>query len=62
VGDQVRDAIRRQRFYVLTHPDWNPMIEARNQAILTGKNPRPTPPPGIETLMERLKQATRRPS
>lgn len=54
VGDQVLAAIREDRFYVLTHPDWNPMIERRMQSILAGENPNPLPPPGFESLMQKL--------
>jgi len=54
VGDLVLAAIREDRFYVLTHPDWNPLIERRMQNILAGENPNPLPPPGIESLMQKL--------
>jgi NAD(P)-dependent dehydrogenase (short-subunit alcohol dehydrogenase family) len=54
VGDQVLEAIREDRFYVLTHPDWNPMIAQRVQTILAGENPSPPTPPGIESLMQKL--------
>jgi hypothetical protein len=52
VGDQVLAAIRDDRFYILTHPDWNPLIERRMQNILAGENPNPLPPPGAESLMQ----------
>ena len=54
VGDQVLSAIREERFYILTHPDWNYMIEHRMRGILDGLNPSPSPPPGIESLLEKL--------
>jgi len=54
VGDQVLAAILDDRFYILTHPDWNPLIERRMQNILAGENPNPLPPPGAETLMQKL--------
>jgi NAD(P)-dependent dehydrogenase (short-subunit alcohol dehydrogenase family) len=54
VGEQVLAAIREDRFYILTHPDWNPMIERRMQNILAGENPDPLPPPGFESLLQRL--------
>jgi hypothetical protein len=54
VGDQVLAAIRDDRFYILTHPDWNPLIERRMQAILAGENPDPLPPPGFESLLQKL--------
>jgi hypothetical protein len=39
VGEQVLAAIRDERFYILTHPELNPVIEQRMQDILTGDNP-----------------------
>jgi NAD(P)-dependent dehydrogenase (short-subunit alcohol dehydrogenase family) len=54
VGDQVLSAIREERFYILTHPEWNPMIEHRMRAILDGQNPTMLPPPGSESLLEKL--------
>ena len=54
VGNQVLAAIREDRFYILTHPDWNPMIERRMQNILAGENPQLLPPPGLESLMQKL--------
>jgi NAD(P)-dependent dehydrogenase (short-subunit alcohol dehydrogenase family) len=46
VGDIVVDAIRAERFYVLTHPTWKNMIENRMQNILQGRAPIGVPPPG----------------
>lgn len=40
VGDLVLSAIREERFYVLTDPDWNRMIEYRMQSVLEGRNPK----------------------
>ena len=54
VGAQVLAAIREDRFYILTHPSWNYLIERRTQAILAGENPTMVPPPGFESLMQRL--------
>ena len=54
VGDLVLTAIREDRFYILTHPAWNYLIERRMQAILAGENPTMVPPPGFESLMRRL--------
>jgi NAD(P)-dependent dehydrogenase (short-subunit alcohol dehydrogenase family) len=54
VGDQVLAAIREDRFYILTHPDWNGQIEHRMKTILACENPNPLPPPGFELLMQRL--------
>jgi len=54
VGDQVLSAIREERFYILTHPDWNYMIEHRVRNIMDGQNPSTMPPPGIESLVEKM--------
>jgi NAD(P)-dependent dehydrogenase (short-subunit alcohol dehydrogenase family) len=43
VGEQVLSAIREERFYILTHPQWTPMIEHRMKTILSGQNPNVTP-------------------
>ena len=44
-GEIVLQAIRDEQFYVLTHPDWAPMVEGRMRAILDGADPaRPIPP------------------
>lgn len=46
-GEIVLEAIREERFYVLTHPAWASMVEARMRAIVDGEQPaRPTPPFG----------------
>jgi NAD(P)-dependent dehydrogenase (short-subunit alcohol dehydrogenase family) len=34
VGRRIADAIRAGEFYVITHPDWRPMLEARIAAML----------------------------
>ena len=39
VATMVVDAVRTQRFYILTHPDWKPMIEARVRRILAEDDP-----------------------
>lgn len=39
VAAMVVDAIRTRRFYVLTHPDWNPMISDRTDRIVEGQGP-----------------------
>lgn len=54
VGDLVTDAIQNDRFYVLTHPEYNPMIEHRVKAILRGEQPSALPPPGLGALMAKL--------
>jgi NAD(P)-dependent dehydrogenase (short-subunit alcohol dehydrogenase family) len=51
VGNQVLSAIREERFYILTHPEWNPLIEERMQDILNGRNPTPRPPPGMPRVI-----------
>ena len=43
VGRQVLEAIREERFYVITH-DYNNYIETRMQNILSAKNPEMLPP------------------
>jgi NAD(P)-dependent dehydrogenase (short-subunit alcohol dehydrogenase family) len=41
VAAMVVDAVRTDRFYILTHPDWNDMIRARFDDILEGRTPSP---------------------
>jgi NAD(P)-dependent dehydrogenase (short-subunit alcohol dehydrogenase family) len=41
VAGQVLDAIREERFYILTHPDLKPMIQRRMEDILEGRTPTP---------------------
>jgi hypothetical protein len=38
VGRMVVDAVKKERFYILTHP-WNEMIEQRVQNILQDRDP-----------------------
>jgi NAD(P)-dependent dehydrogenase (short-subunit alcohol dehydrogenase family) len=54
VGDQVLAAIRDERFYILTHPHYNPLIEQRMKDILSASNPTFVPTPGMESLMRKL--------
>jgi NAD(P)-dependent dehydrogenase (short-subunit alcohol dehydrogenase family) len=54
VGDIVVDAIRSERFYVLTHPTWINMVEARMQNILQGRNPVGVPPPDAGSWFPQL--------
>jgi NAD(P)-dependent dehydrogenase (short-subunit alcohol dehydrogenase family) len=54
VGDQVLDAILNERFYVFTHPEWQPLIEHRMNTVLTAANPTARRPPGSEALASRL--------
>ena len=46
-GNIVVDAMRRSRFYVLTHP-WQSMVEARMQNILQDRDPIGEAPPGMD--------------
>jgi NAD(P)-dependent dehydrogenase (short-subunit alcohol dehydrogenase family) len=39
VADQVFNAIRNEQFYILTHPELNPLIQQRMENILQGRNP-----------------------
>jgi NAD(P)-dependent dehydrogenase (short-subunit alcohol dehydrogenase family) len=39
VADVVFDAIRRNRFYILTHPRWKPLIQQRMENILNDRGP-----------------------
>jgi len=39
VADCVLSAIRDERFYVLTHPEWKGMIRTRMEDILEGRSP-----------------------
>jgi len=39
VAAQVIDAIGTRRFYVLTHPEWKPMITGRTDRIVAGEDP-----------------------
>lgn len=39
VAAMVVDAVRTRRFYILTHPDWAPMISDRTDRMVAGKDP-----------------------
>ncbi len=39
VAEKVFDAIRNDRFYILTHPETLPLVQARMENILQGRNP-----------------------
>lgn len=45
VARQVLAAIQQEQFYIITHSDADPQINARIQAILDRKNPEIAPPP-----------------
>jgi hypothetical protein len=38
---QVVDAVKNERFYVLTHPQFAPHIRERMEDIIEGRNPTP---------------------
>src|SRR5947209_2473318 len=42
VASKVLDAIREERFYILTHPEMTPMIQHRMEDITEGRNPAPS--------------------
>jgi NAD(P)-dependent dehydrogenase (short-subunit alcohol dehydrogenase family) len=39
VAGQVFEAIREEKFYILTHPDWKPLVQRRVESILQDRNP-----------------------
>ncbi|HYK03294.1 MAG TPA: SDR family NAD(P)-dependent oxidoreductase [Thermoanaerobaculia bacterium] len=39
VAAQVFDAIRDEKCYILTHPDWKPLVQMRMESILHDRNP-----------------------
>lgn len=39
VAEHVFTAIREERFYILTHPEFNTAVHARMQSVLLGQNP-----------------------
>ena len=41
VAAMVLDAVKTDRFYILTHPEWTPMIEQRMTDVLEGRKPSP---------------------
>jgi NAD(P)-dependent dehydrogenase (short-subunit alcohol dehydrogenase family) len=45
VGDLVLDAIRAERFWILTHPQWKSMIRHRMENALEERDPTPAGPP-----------------
>jgi hypothetical protein len=54
VGDRVLAALRARQFYILTHPDFTPLIEQRMKRILASENPQLSPPPGYDLLIQML--------
>lgn len=47
VAGMVRDAVLEQRFYILTHPHWNPLLSDRFDRILAGELPSSGALPGL---------------
>jgi hypothetical protein len=41
VAGLVVDAVKTGRFYILTHPEWKPMMEGRFEDILNERPPSP---------------------
>lgn len=39
VADAVFDAVRNEKFYILTHQDWKPLVKKRMEDILHERNP-----------------------
>jgi NAD(P)-dependent dehydrogenase (short-subunit alcohol dehydrogenase family) len=60
VGDQVLQAILNKSFYVLTHPEWQPLIEHRMKTVLAGADPTAAPAPG-SPLAAKLAELARLP-
>jgi NAD(P)-dependent dehydrogenase (short-subunit alcohol dehydrogenase family) len=40
VADKVFDAIQKEQFYILTHPEWVEVIQMRTDSLLRQENPR----------------------
>lgn len=45
VAERVLEAVVNDRFYVLPHPHWKPLIRSRMEAILNDEPPKLLPPP-----------------
>jgi NAD(P)-dependent dehydrogenase (short-subunit alcohol dehydrogenase family) len=55
VGERVLEAIREERFYVLTHPEHNALIDQRVKNLLSDRSPQPFPPtPASLELLQRI--------
>jgi short-subunit dehydrogenase len=51
VADKVLDAIREEKLYILTHPEFNEPIRQRVEDVLAGRNPAwEVPVPNNESL------------
>lgn len=62
VGERVLQAIQDDEFYVITHPDWRPVAEARSAAILGAFGPGAEPgyaddPAAVTKVTARLAEA-----
>jgi NAD(P)-dependent dehydrogenase (short-subunit alcohol dehydrogenase family) len=44
VADRVFDAVRQERFWILTHDDFKPLVTARFAGTVAGENPTPRSP------------------
>jgi NAD(P)-dependent dehydrogenase (short-subunit alcohol dehydrogenase family) len=52
VADAVFDAIRKEQFYILSHPEWIEVIRLRTDSLLRMENPQ-NPTPAILKLLRR---------
>jgi NAD(P)-dependent dehydrogenase (short-subunit alcohol dehydrogenase family) len=52
VADAVFDAIRKEQFYILSHPEWMEVIRLRTDSLLRLENPQ-NPTPAILKLLRR---------
>lgn len=50
VADQVFDAIRKEQFYILTHPEWIELIRLRTTKLLQMENPE-SPAPMLARIL-----------
>lgn len=55
VAEVVFDAIRNERFYILTHPEWTEVIQLRTDKLLRSENPQ-DPTPAILKLVSARKR------
>jgi NAD(P)-dependent dehydrogenase (short-subunit alcohol dehydrogenase family) len=52
VADIVFDAIQKEQFYILTHPEWTEVIQLRTEKLLRMENPA-NPTPAVLKLLSR---------
>jgi hypothetical protein len=52
VADVVFDAIKRQQFYILPHPEWTEVIQLRTDKLLRMENPQ-SPAATVAKLLDR---------